>query len=92
VSSRVAPCQAVQEALPTRPVDWREIRGRIDKLAARDLIPDWRQNKLQPICDQFVRAAAGDVDRSHWQNIFKLRDAYLDDCINGWLTHLIASS
>jgi len=48
--------------------DWRTIRDRIDVIAQLDL-SFWARS-LRPICDQFVRAADGDVDVAFWQRIF----------------------
>ncbi|MEV6968643.1 DUF4419 domain-containing protein [Hamadaea sp. NPDC051192] len=62
--------------------DWRRIRGRVDVLA-RFGLDDWCRS-LAPILDQFVRAAAGDVDLEFWQRIYNPRDAYGGELITGW--------
>ena len=39
---------------------------------------------LVPITDQFVRAAAGDVDTAFWRRIYNPADAYGGERITGW--------
>jgi hypothetical protein len=66
--------------------DWRKIRERVDALAAFGL-DRWRRS-LVPIADQFVRAAAGDVDTAFWQRIYNPADAYGGEVITGWAARL----
>lgn len=66
--------------------DWRRLADKAARLRVYDL--DWWLDHLLPICDQFVRARSGDVDRKHWQNICKLQDAYGGHIINGWIAKL----
>jgi hypothetical protein len=68
------------------PADWRRLREKVDLLAPFEL--DWWLGELRPICDQFARAAAGDVDRDHWRRLYKVRAAYGAEMINGWLGKL----
>ena len=35
----------------------------------------WWLDHLLPICDQFVRAARGEIDLPHWRSICKLEEA-----------------
>jgi hypothetical protein len=66
--------------------DWKKIRDRIDIIAELDL-GVWARS-LAPICDQFVRAAAGDPDVAFWKRIYKPRDAYGEKRITGWIARL----
>ncbi|MEV4642383.1 DUF4419 domain-containing protein [Actinoplanes sp. NPDC049548] len=66
--------------------DWRAIRERVDALEKFGL-EVWRRS-LVPIADQFVRAAAGDVDTAFWQRIYNPQDAYGGDVITGWAARL----
>ncbi|MET8152709.1 DUF4419 domain-containing protein [Actinoplanes sp. NPDC049668] len=66
--------------------DWRRIRERVDALPAFGL-ERWCRS-LAPIADQFVRAAAGDVDTAFWRRIYNPADAYGGDVITGWAARL----
>jgi hypothetical protein len=66
--------------------DWRAIRARIDVIAELDL--DFWCRSLSPIAEQFVRAAAGDIDLPFWQRIYNPKDAYGGELITGWITRL----
>lgn len=68
------------------PADWRNLRQKVELLAPFGL--DWWLGELRPICDQFVRASEGHVDRDHWRRIYKLRAVYGAEVINGWLGKL----
>jgi hypothetical protein len=66
--------------------DWQSIRERIDVIAELDLAT-WCRS-LAPIADQFVRAAAGDLDLAFWRRIYNPGDAYGGEVITGWITRL----
>jgi hypothetical protein len=66
--------------------DWQKLRHKVEWLDPFGL--DWWLRELRPICDQFVRAAAGDVDRDHWKRLYKIRAVYGAKVINGWLGKL----
>jgi hypothetical protein len=66
--------------------DWQHIRERIDVIAELDLAT-WCSS-LAPIADQFVRAAAGDLDLAFWRRIYNPADAYGGKVITGWITRL----
>jgi hypothetical protein len=68
------------------PDDWQRVRGKVELLAPFDL--DWWLTELRPICDQFARAAGGDVDRAHWQRMYKPRATYGATVMTGWLGKL----
>ncbi|MFI0405820.1 DUF4419 domain-containing protein [Actinomadura sp. 3N508] len=62
--------------------DWRKIRSRVDTIASFGL-ETWCRS-LAAICDQFVRAAAGDVDIAFWRRVYNPIDAYGGKVITGW--------
>src|SRR5262249_27148757 len=82
----VAVCGIPAVTLEGTPEDWRKLREKVDMLSPFGL--DWWLRELRPICDQFARAAGGDVDRSHWQRLYKVRQVYEAEVINGWLGKL----
>jgi hypothetical protein len=49
---------------------------------------DWWLEQMLPILNQFERASKGDVDLHFWQDIYKRREVYLSDRINGWVVKL----
>lgn len=66
--------------------DWLDIRRRVDVLGEYDL--GWWADAVRPICDQFVAAARGEIDRTFWQSIYKPRQAYEGTKVTGWLLRL----
>ncbi|GAA2103407.1 DUF4419 domain-containing protein [Actinomadura alba] len=66
--------------------DWQKIRTRVETIAAFGL-ETWCRS-LAPIADQFVRAAAGDVDTAFWRRIYSPTDAYGGEVITGWAARL----
>jgi hypothetical protein len=66
--------------------DWQCLANKVVRLKDFDL--DWWLDHLYPICEEFVRASRGEVNREHWQNICKLRNDYGGDVINGWVAKL----
>ena len=66
--------------------DWERLEQKVEGLARFDL--DWWLEHLRPICRQFVLAAKGQPDISHWQNICKLQSDYGGDVVNGWIARL----
>ncbi len=79
-------CGIPAVTLEGTPADWQRLAEKVNGLKVFDL--DWWLDHLRPICDQFVRASRGDVDKKHWQNICKLKNAYGGDIINGWVAKL----
>ncbi len=65
------------------PDDWRRLRDKVELLAPFHL--DWWLSELRPVCDQFARAAAGAVDRAHWQRMYKPQATYGATVMTGWL-------
>jgi WD40 repeat protein len=75
-------CGIPTVTLEGTPADWSRLREKVEQLSRYGL--DWWVQHLLPLCDQFVRAAQGSADRRFWQSIYKLREAYGADVINGW--------
>ena len=69
--------------------DWRLLKSKVECLDASDLELSWWTKPLLPLCDQFVRAADGHVDRSHWRNLCKVINRYGVEDLNGWLLKFI---
>jgi hypothetical protein len=82
----VAVCGIPAVTLEGTPEDWRKVREKVELLNPFGL--DWWLRELRPICDQFARAANGDIDRPHWQRMYKIRHVYAATVINGWLGKL----
>ncbi|MEU4645039.1 DUF4419 domain-containing protein [Micromonospora sp. NPDC023814] len=66
--------------------DWQKIRTRVDAIAGFGL-QTWCRS-LAPIADQFVRAAAGEVDVAFWRRIYNPVDAYGGEVVTGWAARL----
>lgn len=52
---------------------------------------DWWVQRLRPVLDQFVMAAAGEPDREFWQGIYKFRPPsgpYDASMVTGWVVDL----
>lgn len=79
-------CGIPSVTLEGTPADWEGLAGKAAALDAFDL--GWWLPHLLPVCEQFVRASRGDVDRDHWRDVCKRRSAYGGDVINGWVAKL----
>jgi len=66
--------------------DWERIRARAEVLETYELA--WWIDRLRPILDEFVLAAAGRPTREFWQAIYKPLKAYKDKLATGWITDL----
>jgi hypothetical protein len=80
-------CGIPEITLTGTPADWQRLRRKVEFLAPYDL--DWWLPSLRGVCDEFVRAAQGDIDLVHWRDIYKQEQAYGTDAINGWIVRLI---
>jgi hypothetical protein len=69
--------------------DWELLRNKVQSLHHSNLELSWWTKHLLPLCDQFVRASRGDVDKKHWNNLCKLIERYGVDDLNGWLLKFI---
>ncbi len=66
--------------------DWKRLRERALSLRQYDL--DWWIDELEPVLDQFVAAASGNVDKDFWISIYKLEQLYDTVYLNGWIVTL----
>jgi hypothetical protein len=79
-------CGIPTVTLEGTPADWSRLREKAAQLSRYGL--DWWVQHLLPICDQFVRASQGNADRAFWKDIYKPREIYGGDVINGWICKL----
>ncbi|WPB78320.1 DUF4419 domain-containing protein [Archangium violaceum] len=79
-------CGIPTVTLEGTPADWSRLREKAAQLSRYGL--DWWIQHLLPICDQFVRASQGNADRAFWKNIYKPKEIYGGDVINGWICKL----
>ena len=66
--------------------DWQEIAGRVR--AFRRFGLDWWVTSLEPLLNQFVNAARGNVDRAFWDSIYKwhgLEGSGREPFLSGWI-------
>jgi Domain of unknown function (DUF4419) len=80
-------CGIPEITLEGVPNDWKLLREKIELLTIFEL--DFWLPHLRTIADHFERASRGDVDLEHWQNIYKVKEAYGSDRCNGWIAKLI---
>ena len=68
--------------------DWRKIASRVRELSRFDLA--WWVEPLQPVLEQFVAAAEGDVDRRFWDSIYKWQGpkGSGSNYVSGWALEL----
>ena len=68
--------------------DWQAIRQRVQHWSRFDL--DWWVKWVLPVLDQFVAAAAGQVDRQFWDSIYKYRGPKGSGSphISGWVAYM----
>ncbi len=80
-------CGIPEITLTGLPSDWIKLRAKVELLSEFDL--EWWLPSVRIVCDQFVRAASGDVDLRFWQGIYKKMEVYGAELLNGWLLKLI---
>ncbi len=68
--------------------DWRSIARRVQAFAAFDL--EWWIKPLLKVCDHFVDAAAGTIDRDFWNSFYKWhgREGSGSPYVTGWVVTL----
>jgi hypothetical protein len=68
--------------------DWKAIARRVREFSRFDLA--WWVEPLQPILEQFVAAASGDVNRKFWDSIYKWQGSHGSGSpdISGWVMTL----
>jgi Domain of unknown function (DUF4419) len=82
-------CGIPQVTLTGSVDDWRRMRERIEIFESFGM--DWWVQRLRPILDQFVLAAAGEPDREFWQRMYKFRPPkgpYDASMVTGWVVDL----
>jgi hypothetical protein len=63
--------------------DWQDLADRVEAFAQFDL--EWWLTPLQPILQQFVATARGDVRRAFWESIYKFGSFSGGAAITGWI-------
>ena len=79
-------CGVPEVSLAGTAEDWALLQAQVAALPEVGL--EWWLWRVRTIVEHCARAAAGEIDRSHWQRIYKLREAYGGELANGWLMHL----
>ena len=82
-------CGIPSVVLEGNTADWELLASKVRSLHESDLELSWWTKHLLPLCEHFVRASRGDVDRKHWGNLCKLVKRYGYDDLNGWLLKFI---
>jgi len=82
-------CGIPSVSLEGTPSDWKLLAAKVQLLHESDLDLSWWTCHLLPLCNQFVQASHGNIDRDHWQNLCKLVARYGVDDLNGWLLKFI---
>lgn len=82
-------CGIPSITLEGTPKDWELLESKVLALHESDLDLSWWTGHLLPLCRQFLRAAQGDIDVTHWNNLFKLTKRYGLEDLNGWLLKFI---
>ena len=85
-TDRERECGIPRITLEGTPADWRRLRAQVEHLAPYFL--DWWLPSVRAICDQFVRAADGDVDLDHWRGIQGGKETDGDRYRGSWLLKL----
>ena len=67
--------------------DWENVRERVGRLGRFDLT--WWTDKVEPIIDEFVKAAKGSPTPSFWKGLYKEEDESGGPHVSGWLVRLL---
>jgi Domain of unknown function (DUF4419) len=67
--------------------DWEKVRERLGLLGRYDL--SWWTEKVEPIIDEFVKAAKGNPTPSFWKHLYKENNDSGGPYISGWLVRLL---
>ena len=81
-------CGIPEITLLGTPADWKSVRDRASAMGEYDLA--WWTTHLIPILDQFVAASQGTVEKSFWQDMYKVSDESGGPHISGWINTLFA--
>ncbi len=76
-------CGIPSITLEGSPEDWRNLRENMRKLGSYNL--DWWVRVLEPILDEFVLAAEGQINKAFWQDFYKFKERSGGPFITGWL-------
>ncbi|XXF80486.1 DUF4419 domain-containing protein [Myxococcaceae bacterium GXIMD 01537] len=79
-------CGIPTVTLEGTPEDWIHLKEKVAQLPRYGL--DWWARHLLPICDEFIRAAQGHANVAFWRALYKLREMYGGQLINGWICKL----
>jgi hypothetical protein len=66
--------------------DWQSIYTRVEKMDRYHL--SWWIDRLLPICQEFINAAAGEPTLEFWRCIYKPEVVYSAEYVTGWLADL----
>lgn len=66
--------------------DWQSIYDRVQQMAQYEL--GWWTDRVLPICQEFIKTAAGKPSLKFWQAIYKPREIYGGELITGWSADL----
>ena len=66
--------------------DWERLRDKALELSQYNL--KWWIDELEPVLDQFVAAASGDVDQEFWSGIYKQCGGSGGPYVSGWIITL----
>ncbi|HBE18174.1 MAG TPA: hypothetical protein DEG17_01220 [Cyanobacteria bacterium UBA11149] len=66
--------------------DWKRIYDRVQYMTQYKL--GWWTDRILPICQEFIKTAAGKPSLEFWQAIYKPKKVYGGELITGWLADL----
>ncbi len=66
--------------------DWQNIYERVKFMGHYKL--RWWTDRILPICEEFIKTAAGNPNQKFWQSIYKPEKIYSNQGITGWLVYL----
>jgi hypothetical protein len=67
--------------------DWEVVRERVGRLGQYDLA--WWTDRVEPIIDEFVKAAKGNPTSSFWKRLYKEDNSSGGPYVSGWLVRLL---
>ncbi len=67
--------------------DWEKVHERVVRLGRYDL--SWWTDKVEPIVDEFIKAAQGSPTPSFWKGLYKEDNGSGGPYVNGWLVRLL---
>ena len=76
-------CGIPEVTLRGKKSDWEDIYRRLDELKQYDLA--FWTNELKPVIKEFINVYDGKLDRQFWQRMYKYREGYMMQDVNGWI-------